>query len=452
MDDDTFRDEDSASVPCQRKLVLRSVLPGDVSAWSLTKDVAALGRGADCYVQVQHAGVSRLHAEIRRHGPLFEIRDLGSTNGTFVDGVRAEHRELAEGAVVRLGEWLGVVEAYPAEEAGPYHFRELAPGVWGGRRLERVLEPMLRAASSDVPVALVGRTGTGKERFAQALHECGRQGRAFHAVNCAALPPTLAEAELFGYRKGAFTGAERNHLGHLRLAHGGTLLLDEVADLPLSLQAKLLRALDTGEIAPIGEGSQARFAARIVAAYQVPPAELVSAGRFREDLAARLAGLIVRLPELRERRGDVPALFDHFLRVHSGGTAPAVTTRVYERLCLHPWAANVRELELLARQMLAVHGLESTLHRSHLPEELSDMPPPSSAVAPRKASHAVKPTHPVEEVERLTVALEATGGNVKTAAELAGISRQRAYRLIASRRLTPLVAASRHSLVASDHD
>jgi DNA-binding NtrC family response regulator len=302
-----------------------------------------------------------------------------------------------------------------------------------------------------VPVLLIGRTGSGKERFARALHDLGGTGRPFQAINCATLPPNLADAELFGYKRGAFTGAERAYAGRLYAAHGGTLFLDEIADLPLPSQAKLLRALDTGEISPLGNATPFRFEARIVSACQVPLTALVAAGKFREDLAARLSGLVVVLPEVRERRADVPALFHTFLQRHARATAPLVSTRFYERLCLHDWPGNVREIELLARRLLALHGLEPLFRRSHLPDMLRGQgsvsdPTVEAAISPKRRN--------ARDVEKFSVALEEAGGNVRRAAAATGISRQRAYRLIGSHRLTGFVAHSREGARedADEHD
>jgi len=416
----------------RRKLVMRAILPGDEELIRLSAPRLSLGRSSDCDVRLERTGVSRRHAELERRGPALSIRDAGSTNGTYVDGKRVDHTSLRAGQVVRLGEWLGIVEEHASDHARAY--AELAPGLWGGSLLADALRPVLGAAASDVPVVLLGRTGSGKELFARALHWHGRRGRPFHAINCAALPANLAEAELFGYRRGAFSGAERNHDGHLRAASGGTLFLDEIADLPLALQAKLLRAVETGEVTPLGETAPQRFEARIVAACQVPLAELVTKGKFREDLAARLNGLVVRLPDLSERRGDVPALFDTFMRRYAGGTEPEVSTRFYEELCLYPWPGNVRELELLARRMLALHGLEPVLRRSHLEQTLR---------ATERESPGQTKQERAQDVEALTSALQHAAGNVKKAAEMAGISRQRAYRIINSRRLSGVVSASR---------
>jgi transcriptional regulator of acetoin/glycerol metabolism len=441
----TQRSEETADESKRTTLVLRSVLPGEDLLLDLSRERGILGRGAGADVRLGHEGVSRQHAELGRRGPVVSIRDLGSTNGTWVSGRRVEHAALEEGVVVRLGEWLGLVEAYPAGAAKPRPFGELAPDIWGGARLERTLCLLLSAAGSNVPVVLVGRTGTGKERFARALHHRGGAERPFHAINCAALAPSLAEAELFGYRRGAFTGAERDYSGQLLTAQGGLLFLDEIADLAPSVQAKLLRALDTGELAAIGESRPRHFRAQVVASCQVSLSELVAAGRFREDLAARLSGVVVRLPDLRERTSDVPALFHHFLAVHSGRTAPSVSTGLYERLCLHPWPGNVRELEMLARQLLAVHGLEPTLRRSHLPELLR----PQNVASNELVEGAERNEQDVAEFTR---ALSGAAGNVTLAAERAGISRQRAYRLISSRRLATVVSAARDSAPESKNE
>ena len=418
----TERSDDTPLRKGRRKLVLRAVLPGDDASWELVGERWTLGRARSDTLRLERSGVSREHAAVERRGPVYSIRDLGSTNGTYLDGARVEHASLRAGAVLRLGEWLGIVEEHDADEPGPYHFSELGPGVWGGALLRSALRPLRSACGARVPVVLVGRTGAGKERFARAAHAFATPALPFHAVNCAALPPTLAEAELFGYRKGAFTGAERCHEGHLRAAGRGTLFLDEIADLSLPLQAKLLRALDTGELAALGETKELRFEARVIAACQQPLGDLVAQGTFREDLAARLGGVTVVLPELRARRGDVPSLFASFLRWHSAGTAPLVSTRLQERLCLHAWPANVRELELLARHLLAVHGLEPVLRRSHLPAALRD----TRAIG--SAESSAKPRG--DTVQLLAAALRSANGNVREAAREVGITRQLAYRLI----------------------
>jgi transcriptional regulator with PAS, ATPase and Fis domain len=348
------------------------------------------------------------------------VRDVGSKNGVSVNGRKIHESPIAPGDVIRLGDCVGVV-ASVLHVDGPWLHREIAPGVFGGALLSSVLAPVERASVSRLPVVLQGETGTGKEVVARAIHDWSGRPGPFVAINCAALPESLAEAELFGYRRGAFTGATQASEGHFKAADRGTLLLDEVLELPLPLQAKLLRALEENAIVPLGESRPQEIDVRVVCASQAPIAEAVAEGRFRGDLAARLGGLIVDLPALRERHGDVPYLFQELLRAQSGGPPPAVSTELLESLCCHDWPYNVRELNLLVQRMLALHGDETLLRRSHLPESLRR---PASNRR-KQGQVAPKPT-----VERLVDALRAHAGNVSRAAASLGMTRQRAYRML----------------------
>jgi transcriptional regulator with PAS, ATPase and Fis domain len=238
----------------------------------------------------------------------------------------------------------------------------------------------------------------------------------------------LAEAELFGYRKGAFTGAERASLGRFRAADRGTLFLDEVAELPLELQAKLLRVVEERAVTPLGETEGVPIDVRIVVAAQWSLSELVAAKRFREDLFARFAGLTVCLPALRERVSDIAPLFEHFVREYSGGRPPKIETKLIEYLCLHSWPGNVRELEQLARRLRALHGHEPALRRSFLPPELRSLVTvEGDSLAPPSGDYNGRRDH---DRYRLAVALKQASGNVTAAAAQAGFSRQRAYRLL----------------------
>jgi transcriptional regulator of acetoin/glycerol metabolism len=388
---------------------------------------AYIGRDESCAVVLSGPDVSRRHAVVRVEGPHHVLLDLGSRNGTWVNGRRIESVVLAPSDVVRVGGWVGLV----TREAGP--FGSLAPGVFGGQHLRDVLAPIELAAQSDLPIVLEGQTGTGKELVARAIHDWSGRAGPFVAVNCAALPEALAEGELFGYRRGAFTGAEQPSLGHFRAAQGGTLLLDEVCDLPLSLQAKLLRVLEEREVQPLGEAKPSKLDVRVLAAAQSSLSQAVERGQFRPDLLARLEGLTAILPPLRERRAEIPYLFTRLLVTGSGSRPPEVEARLVERLCLYDWPFNVRELALLVKRLLVLHGAESQLKAKHLPPRLRG----EAAVAATAKGQPETPNADAEleppDLASLLEALRASNGNVARAAQTLGISRQRAYRMMQDR-------------------
>jgi len=376
-----------------------------------------IGRDKSCEICLQGNDVSRRHALLKRARDATKstLVDLGSRNGIRVNGRRVTRTDLGDGDVVRVGGWVGVVSSASAS------FGEIVPGLWGGDVLAAAVAPLRNAAATDLPVILEGETGSGKEVAARGIHVLSGRTGPFVAVNCAALPEGLAEAELFGYRRGAFTGADRASPGLFRGAEAGTLLLDEVADLHPAVQAKLLRVLEQREVLPLGETRPVRIDARFVVACQQPLRGDVAAGRFRADLLGRLDGLTVRLPALRERRPDVLPLFSHFLR-SLGGWTPAMETSFVERLCLYDWPFNVRELLLQGRRLATLFKDESTLLGQHLPERIGEQA--LSADSPRATS-----TDPVD-LPALISALRSSGGNVARAAAMMGITRQRAYRLM----------------------
>lgn len=409
-------------------LVLRWVAPSPGTV--ALEDGVVFGRDADCTASLDGHEVSRRHATVAKTHSLPTLRDQKSRNGTFVNGLRIEEQPLGPGDVVRIGEWVGLVQEVPPGSA-PIDFRDLCEGWWGGQTLARAVDPARRVATTDLPVIAQGETGTGKEGLARALHAWSGRPGAFVAMNCAALPAAIAEAELFGYRKGAFTGADRASVGYFRGAHQGTLFLDEILDLPLLLQAKLLRAIEQREVQPLGESQPVPVDARVVCATQEPLASAVQDRRFRADLFARLDGLTVVLPPLRARREDIVPLFARILREQSGGHPPALEPKLVEALLLYDWPLNVRELVLLARRLLALHSQEPVLRRGMLPERMAGRQPSTST--PAQPSPARAPTQDDMAFEELVRALRQAGGNVSRAAAALGISRSRAYRLLDAR-------------------
>jgi DNA-binding NtrC family response regulator len=388
-----------------------------------------IGREETCALCLAGTDVSRRHASLQRGGDgELTLVDLDSRNGTQVNGRPVRVQRVGLGDVVRLGGWVGVIADAPEPVSA------IAPGLFGGSVLRRAIAPLVTAARSDLPIVLEGETGTGKEVVARAIHAWSNRSGPFVAVNCAALPEGLAEAELFGYRRGAFTGADRPSSGFFRTADGGTLLLDEIQDLPLALQAKLLRVLEQGEVQPLGEPRPVPVDVRIVVAGQESLLRAVRERRFRADLLARLDGLSVRLPPLRARREDVPALFCQLWTALGGRALPSLEFDFVERLCLHDWPLNVRELVLLVRRLLVFHANDPSLRAAHLPARMGEeverpslraQPTPAPA---EKASEAAFPER--IELPELIAALRAAQGNVTQASTLLGITRQRAYRLI----------------------
>lgn len=436
------------------RLIIRWVFPDAATAPTpIDRDRILLGRGDDCDKELVGRETSRHHAEIQRQGTILALRDLGSTNGVHVNGKRIDDGPLCDGDVLRLGEWVGVVTELSdgEQELRAPQFRTVGERFFAGPTLAPCLELAERAATSDLPVIVCGETGTGKELLARAIHEWSGRPGPLVAINCAALPEALAEAELFGYARGAFTGAVRSSEGHLRAAHQGTLLLDEIAELPWAAQAKLLRALELGEVMPLGETQAVSTSTRVVAATQQPLPQAVREGRFRPDLLARLDGVTITIPPLRRRIDDLGDLLMRLLALHAGGRSlvPPVEARLVETLCLHDWPYNVRELDLLVRRLLALHGHERRLERSHLPTDLlrrtgGDAPdsthpseggagPPGAPPASRGNRGGFKGRDPERDAEQLTSLLDAlrqTHGNVSKASAVVGISRQRAYRLM----------------------
>jgi transcriptional regulator with PAS, ATPase and Fis domain len=302
-------------------------------------------------------------------------------------------------------------------------------GMWTrDPKMKRVFHITTRAAAREVTILVRGPTGAGKELLARAIHELSaRQHGPFRVINCAALPPNLLESELFGHVKGAFTGAVRDNVGIFRAAHRGTLFLDEVAEMPLDLQAKLLRVLETRTIIPVGGTDPIDVDVRIVAATHQSLRAAVEQGRFRSDLMYRLRVVPIFLPVLAARRGDVELLANHFIKELNAGAGRRVTRispDALDALVGYAWPGNVRELRN-ALEYAFVIGDGPVLVEADLPPEISGFDHDDgigpTAVVPQA-------TVSTSEVRRVQLALERAAGNRERAAQLLGMSRVTLWR------------------------
>jgi len=295
-------------------------------------------------------------------------------------------------------------------------------------------EAMLRSAkmvaSTDVTVLISGETGTGKEVLATALQaHSPRANQPFITLNCAALPESLVESELFGHRRGAFTGAVANQTGRLQAADGGTLFMDEVDSLPLPVQAKLLRFLETGEIQPVGDTQSQRVDVRVIAATNTLLEERIAKGEFRKDLYYRLNVVPLEIPPLRERMGDIQLLLNHFMRVFAAEhkLPPSTLSKsALARLQHHAWPGNVRELRNVCER-LCILLAGRTIEEINLPHEITNPAGASSGSGSGQKGQFVLPESGIEldklELDLIRQALARCKGNRSQAARLLGISR-----------------------------
>jgi transcriptional regulator with PAS, ATPase and Fis domain len=352
------------------------------AAFLLTQERHVIGRDASSAdLTLKAPAVSRVHAEVIRDGRRFVVRDLGSRNGVIVNGRKVQSSELEPLDEVRIGDAIFKFVESDAEELGRYRIDGALPAgqrrhaeqpsaLAGGYQIDVIVAEIERVAPTPLSVIVRGPSGTGKEVIASELHRLsGRRGK-LAAINCTALPQNLIESELFGYKRGAFSGADRDKPGLIRHADGGTLLLDEIGDMPPEAQAKLLRVLQAREVLPLGATTPEPVDVRVVAATHRDLEKLQREGKFREDLFARLNEYSVELPALHERKEDVFLLTQTFLARH-GGAGKTPSFAFMSGLLHYDFPYNVRELEACIKRALALaDGV--TLQPEGLPEAVQD--------------------------------------------------------------------------------
>jgi DNA-binding NtrC family response regulator len=419
------------TAPSDAVFVLR-VLDGRSQGATLTVDDASpgallCGKSPVCALRIDDPAVSRRHFSVEVKGEDLHLVDLGSTNRTRVNQLAVEAAFLRGGEMVQVGTTTVHVARAPAREAPEVATASRFGAVIGAsREMRRLYTLCAKLAASTVSVVIEGETGTGKEALAEALHDQGpRAAEPFVVFDCTAVPANLIESDLFGHERGAFTGAVGSRKGVFEQADRGTLLIDEIGDLDLALQAKLLRAIERGEIRRVGGNAAIRVDVRILAATRRDLDAEVQAGRFRDDLFHRLAVARIELPPLRSRKGDIPLLARHFWGT-LGGDVSALPPDVLGRWESYPWPGNVRELRnAVARQIAlgedAPQSVPPASREEDVVERVLAMDLPL-----QRARNLI-----VEDFERryLERVLARYGGNVTRAAEASGIARRHFYRL-----------------------
>jgi two-component system, NtrC family, response regulator GlrR len=434
-----------AHIPRCRLVVLSG--PDQGRVFALNRGQVVIGAQTPADVVLSDSSVSRFHCELTL-GQAPVVRDLGSRNGTFLDGVRVVEAVLHPQAVLELGHSKLRFEYATGEVHIPLSDRVRFGGLVGQSAAMRAAFAALeQAASSDVTALIEGDTGTGKEASAEGIHrESRRREGPFIVVDCGALPPQLLESELFGHERGSFTGAVAGRKGAFEAAHGGTIFLDEIGELSLDLQPKLLRALERKEVKPVGSNFYRPADVRVVAATNRNLRAEVTARRFRADLYFRLAVLQIRLPPLRDRLDDLPLLIDSILESLGAHDSPQAqrlrSEEVLAELRRHPWRGNVRELRNHVERYLVTRVEETAASADFQSAALSsideaagsDGVPLLDADADLKLGTPLKVARErwIHQFERsyLAALLEKHNNRVSAAARAAGVDRIYFYRLL----------------------
>ncbi len=396
-------------------------------------DLCKIGSHASNDIVLRDPMVSRFHCRLVREDGMWRLRDSGSMNGTRLDQVRIRDADLAAGeGILYVGDSIVRVRggAPEKEDIVPMmpSFGALVGTSLPMRRMFALLD---KIAQSDINVLIEGESGTGKELVAtEIMQRSARADKPFVVVDCGAISPNLVESELFGHVRGSFTGADRDRIGAFEAADGGTVFLDEIGELPLELQPKLLRALEAREIRRVGETKARRVNVRVISATNRDLEREVNKGRFREDLYFRLAVISSRVPSLRERLDDLLILIRTFLaQLGVPEEERLFPTNVIQEMTKHDWPGNVRELRNYVERSVVLQSANTALRRGA-----------SGSVSPQVQGGGIDLSVPfriakegvIDSFERtyLTQLLEAAGGNMSKAARLAGMDRMYLHRIV----------------------
>ena len=409
----------------------------------LDKQIIRIGTNEKNDLTLTDNTISRFHCEIRHIRDEYLLVDRDSTNGTYVGELRLREAFLYPSCEVLIGNSL--VRFVPLVEEIPVFplSKSLYAGLIGGApRMREIYGMIEKVAASELSVVIEGETGTGKELVSRAIHDRSRRSKGPLVIfDCSAFPENLLESELFGHEKGAFSGAIRTHRGVFERAEAGTVFFDELGELPLNLQPKFLRALESGEIRRVGGERPIKTDVRVVAATNRNMATLVEEGKFRQDLFYRLAKVRLLLPALRERLEDLPLLIDHFmndLRKRDDLKARAFGPTALEALRLYDWPGNVRELRNVVEraatfaenEQVQMHDLPADLQARIGHHEPSAAPLTAIDLSGDNLKDAKERIVALFEKEYLVKLLERHNQNISRVARDAGIDRRHVYRLM----------------------
>ncbi len=442
-------------MPLTNYILLGDTPDGQAQSFVLKGGCMTIGRQGD--ILLHHASVSRHHAQLECRDEGWLLSDLGSRNGTMVNGVSVQRTVLVPGDIVSFGRLKMKFEVEGGDDNDEAETSVLTTGllptgelpasavalVGRSEALQQAMRLARRAAKSDATVLIFGESGTGKELFSKLVfEESARRDKPFIPVHSSAIEPNLLGSTLFGYEKGAFTGAVAQKKGLFEEADGGTIFLDEIGELSADMQVKLLRVLQEGEFMRVGGTAPIHVNVRVICATNRDLAVAVKEGTFREDLYYRLNVIQISLPPLRERAGDVPDLVNHFIDL-LGGRVRGISAEAMAALVRYPWPGNVRELRNVIERSLVLSE-HDRLELSDFPPEIVksgggdcgtagpgvlNVPMPQSA---GPGSLGAQPQSSLADIEAAHIrsVLEACGGNKKLAAERLGISRSTLYEKI----------------------
>ena len=423
-------------VPDVERVFALDVIEGPDAGLSLVVEPDAplptlIGTSEACALRLSDRAISRRHASVEIVNGRLRVIDLHSTNGTKIQNVSIVEAHAQDGDLIRLGGSTVRVRAHSSRAVSAPRQGGFGRMIGASPEMRRLYPLCERIAAAAIPVVIEGETGTGKEVLAEALHEMGPRAQApFVVFDCTAVPPSLVEAELFGHERGAFTGAVSARKGVFEQAEGGTLLIDEIGDLDLALQPKLLRAIERSEIRRIGGDRTLRVDVRVLSATRRDLDAEVQRGRFRDDLFHRLTVGRIELPPLRRRDGDVSVLARHFAR-QVGGDEHAIQTEFLPRWEGYAWPGNVRELRNKVARYVAL-GLSddaASLATPLLPAALGG--DPIERVLAMNLPLLESRQRVVDELEQRYIArvLASHGGHVGKAAAASGIARRHFQRI-----------------------